>query len=222
MYQSPTSSNFRTGLLVGAVHVGIAAALMTTFAGGIVTAVIHQQLDAMSWATVPPPPPQRDPVTHPAAPTRDSVTAPRPAILGLDQPTTLELAPMTPLPPLPGTGLGILPEIPIVHTTPTFAPIAARPLGDRGAWITPDDYPARALREGWSGTTRLHLWVGSDGRVESCTVSASSGHAELDGVACAKVTERARFSPARDGSGAVGAGTYDGAIRWRINEVPLD
>jgi protein TonB len=85
-----------------------------------------------------------------------------------------------------------------------------------------DDYPSRALRERWSGITRLHLIVTSDGRLEGCTVTAPSGHAELDSVACAKVSERARFSPARDSTGAAGTGTYDGAIRWRINEAPAD
>jgi len=36
------------------------------------------------------------------------------------------------------------------------------------------------------------------------------------------VTGRAHFGPARDSTGAAGAGTYGGAIRWRIKEVPVD
>ena len=223
MYQSPTRRNFRTGLLVGALHVGIAAALLTTFAGGVINQVIHHPLQAQSWAYVPPPPPQPSPVTHARAQTHDTVVATQSPIPGLTHPSELELTPMTPLPSFGGNGEGYLPDIPpVTQATPTFAPIAARPLGDRGAWITTDDYPSRALREGWSGVSRLHLLIGSDGRVAGCSVTASSGHPELDSVACAKVTERARFSPAHDGSGAVGAGTYDGAIRWRINEAPGD
>ncbi|WP_420382364.1 energy transducer TonB [Novosphingobium sp.] len=225
MYESPTRSTLRTGLVVGAIHVGIGAALLSTFAGGVITEVIHKALPAANWAYVPPPPPhpQPDRVAHAAAPSHDAVAAPQPALPGLAQPTDIALGELLPMQPGAGKGDGFLTDFtPEPHPTPTFAPVAARPLGDRGAWITTDDYPSRALREGWSGVTRLHLLIGSDGRVESCSVAASSGHPELDTVACAKVTERARFSPAHDSSGAAGAGTYDGAIRWRINEVPGD
>lgn len=219
MYESPSRRNVRAGLAVGVVHVAIAAGFLSAFAGGVVKTIIHDTLPA-TWAYVPPlqPPPQRI-QKHADAPTRTTVTAPVPAEPGLAAPTGLALGPLMPLPSVGGDGTGVLTELPEVHQTPTFTAVAARPLGDRGTWITPDDYPSRALREGWSGTTRLHLLVGSDGRVESCAVTASSGHTELDSVACAKVTERARFSPARDTTGAAGAGTYDGAIHWRINEL---
>lgn len=222
MYQSPTRRNFRTGLAVAAVQAGIGAALLSAFGGGVIRQVFHPTLQANTMTYMAPLPQQPKPIPHATAPTHDSVIAPPSPIPGLAPPGNLVLGPMTPTLPFAGTGGYELPDISITPAKPAYPPVAARPLGDRGSWITTDDYPSRALREGWSGTTRLHVMVGSDGRVEGCTVIASSGHAELDAVACAKVTERARFSPARDSSGAASAGTYDGAIHWRINEVPGD
>jgi protein TonB len=41
----------------------VGAALLTTFAGGAITTVIHRALDANDWTYVPPPPPR--PVPEP-------------------------------------------------------------------------------------------------------------------------------------------------------------
>jgi protein TonB len=60
--------------------------------------------------------------------------------------------------------------------------------------------------------------IGRDGRVSACRVVASSGHDTRDAVACDKVGQRARFSPARDGAGASRQGTCDSAIHWQIQE----
>jgi|GEM_PF-4666415 len=221
MYQSRSGGARQvlgTGVLVGAIQIGIGAALLTTFAGGEIRSVIHNALRANQWTYVPPPAPRPSPAAHASAPGHDSISAPQSAVADLAIPTTLTLGPLAPLPPIEGDGRGFLSDIPTPKSPPPLPPIAARPLGDPGAWITPGDYPSRALRESWSGVTRLHLIIDGNGRVSACSVIASSGHDMLDTVACDKVSQRARFTPAHDGSGTMHEGTFDTAIRWQIQE----
>lgn len=221
MYQSRSGSARQvvgTGLMVGAIQLTVGAALLAAFAGGAIQTVIHQTLKDNNWVAVPPLPSPAVPPKQPTAQRQDPVAAPTPAIDGLAPPTTMTLGPLAPLPPVGGNDRGIVSDSPEPRPSPTLPAIGARPLGESSQWITPRDYPSRALREGWSGVTRLHLVIGSDGRVNGCTVVASSGHDALDAVACEKVSQRARFSPARDASGADRAGTYDSAIHWQINE----
>jgi protein TonB len=223
VYQSPTRSTLGTGLAVAAIHVVIGAALLATFAGGTITAAIRNELRANNWTYVPPPAPrQPKAATHAATASNSTITAPQPEVPGLGPTGAIVLGTLPAMLPMGNGDGGILSDIPERPVKPALPPVAAHPLGNPGAWITPDDYPSRALREGWSGVTRLHLVIGGDGRVEACSVIASSGHGELDAVACAKVTERARFTPARDSTGAERDGTYDGAIRWQINEISGD
>jgi protein TonB len=66
--QTARRPSLRIGLAVGVLHLGVGAALLTTFAGGAITTVIHRALDANDWTYVPPPPPR--PVPEPKVPPR--------------------------------------------------------------------------------------------------------------------------------------------------------
>lgn len=90
------------------------------------------------------------------------------------------------------------------------------PLGSPGDWISPDDYPANALRQMVDGITQFRLSYGVDGRPTSCLVLASSGSVTLDQTACALLMARARFEPARDSRGRPAPGTYENRVRWQI------
>jgi protein TonB len=114
------------------------------------------------------------------------------------------------------TARGEPPPPPLPQPTPTFTPRTARPSNLPGTWATPNDYPARDLREGNQGQTSFMLAVGADGRVQSCTVTRSSGHPGLDKATCDNVARRARFEPATDGAGNRVAGTFTSTIVWRI------
>lgn len=50
-------------------------------------------------------------------------------------------------------------------------------------------------------SVRAELTISPTGRVTACTIVQSSGHADLDKLACDTVTRRARFTPARDKDG---------------------
>ena len=92
----------------------------------------------------------------------------------------------------------------------------ARPRGHPGEWVTPNDYPSQDLREGNQGTVRFRLEIAANGRVTGCTVTQSSGFPRLDAAACARLTSRARFDPAKDESGASQPGSYASSVRWTI------
>lgn len=105
-------------------------------------------------------------------------------------------------------------------TQPKPNPVAlghpAVPRGNPAGWVSDSDYPARDLREGSQGRVGFALSLGADGRVTSCRVTSSSGHAGLDEATCTLVARRARFSPAVGPDGLASAGSYSGTIRWVI------
>ncbi|MDB5698808.1 MAG: hypothetical protein JWN69_1612 [Alphaproteobacteria bacterium] len=63
------------------------------------------------------------------------------------------------------------------------------------------DYPPNARREGAEGVVYVRFAVGTDGRASGCTVTRSSGHAELDTTTCTLIERRFRYLPARDPHG---------------------
>jgi protein TonB len=76
----------------------------------------------------------------------------------------------------------------------------------------------RRPRRGQQGAAAFDLLIRPDGRVSDCRITRSSGSAELDAATCAKVSERASFTPAHDAKGDPVAGSFSGVIRWRIPE----
>jgi TonB family protein len=86
-------------------------------------------------------------------------------------------------------------------------------LKNPGAIITDKDYPPSEHNK--EGTTRFDLMVGPDGKPISCTTTATSGHDVLDQTACNAFLKRARFSPAKDASGAPTTGRYKGSVTWK-------
>nr|WP_302053866.1 energy transducer TonB [Sphingomonas tagetis] len=91
-----------------------------------------------------------------------------------------------------------------------------RPAGSPQNWVTDDDYPPEALRQGWQGTVGFTLEVGPNGRPHACHVTTSSGTKLLDDAACALLMKRARFVPARDGTGNAVSAKFSSRFTWRI------
>lgn len=109
-------------------------------------------------------------------------------------------------------------------TLPLFAPLliaaasSPTPTGNPGDWVTSEDYPATALREGQEGVTAFLLNIDKNGVPVKCTISSSSGAATLDQATCDLLIARARFTPARDTNGKPLVGSYSNKINWRIPE----
>jgi protein TonB len=205
---------------VAVIHALIGYALVTGL-GGTIMETIKKRTPVIDFPVPPvepPPPPQ--PSTE-APPESAPVTSPQPPI-EIPSPPLIDTVPYDPTIDVPD----IVERLPLPNLTPTprpspmpsIAPKGAVPKNDPGGWVGTDDYPSRALREGLEGTTSFRLVIGSNGRVNACEVTASSGHAALDEATCKFVTRRARFEPATDGNGAKVVGSYTSKVTWRIPE----
>lgn len=91
---------------------------------------------------------------------------------------------------------------------------------DPANWITNDDYPAEAVKQGWEGVVAFRLTISPAGAVTDCQITASSGHDVLDQAACSLMKTRGRFDPARTAKGKAVEGSFDRRVRWQIPQEP--
>jgi protein TonB len=75
------------------------------------------------------------------------------------------------------------------------------------------DYP-RSVRTGIGGTVEFRFVVGVSGRVTNCTVTRSSGNADLDATTCRVVLKRFRYRPATDANGRPIPEVVEGDVDW--------
>lgn len=165
---------------------------------------------------LPPPPPTSEVV--PDVPKAPDIVAPKP-LIDLTPPTMIQPKEFDPavisdpvVLPRPTPGL----VTPQPRPQPSFAPKRAAPRNDSSRWVVTEDYPSKAIREGAEGVAGFRVVVGSDGRVDACEITASSGNAQLDEATCKNVTRRARFEPATDGNGQKVVGSYSSTVRWEL------
>jgi protein TonB len=207
-----------SGIGSALVVAGIGYALVTGLAINIVTTTPPNLLVHDYTPDTQPPPPEHRQVKPTARTTTTPATTiptPLPKAPDIDMPK-IDLTPFT-LPKLPGESLGGTgPGATGADTKPAGTPIAATPKGAPGEWVTTDDYPQAALRAGAQGRTSFRLDIGADGRVTDCTVSRSSGSADLDDAACRVLRKRARFTAARDAGGNATAGSYESSVVWKL------
>ena len=130
-----------------------------------------------------------------------------------------------PYPPPPPIAVSVAPPSPS-PAIPSFldrrAPLTTRPSypqrarADFNTYFSVDDYPLRERRRGAEAQVGFTVLVGPDGRVRSCTVTASSGSTRLDGATCRILESRARYSPAHDIMGVAINGQDSGIISWPV------
>ena len=198
-----------------AVHAAVAVVLVTglSYTGFIKTRDRTPIIDI----PLPPDPPPKDEIV-PDTPKTQDLVAPPPLI---------DLTPVTPIEPkvldpivVPDTTVIVRPTPNIVtpqpQPQPSFAPKRAAPRNDASRWVLTEDYPQKAIREGAEGVAGFRVVVGSDGRVDACEITRSSGNAELDAATCKNVTRRARFEPATNGDGQKVVGSYSSTVRWQL------
>jgi protein TonB len=90
------------------------------------------------------------------------------------------------------------------------AQLSAPPLAtkDLRTIFRADDYPTTAMQRGEQGAVIPEVLVSPSGRIESCTIVASSGYPDLDATTCAIIRERAKFVP-------------NGQSVYVLNRVPI-
>lgn len=199
-------------VVVALIHVVLGYAFVTGLGMKYVKKAA-EQLNVIDVAEEPPPPeeeppPPPEPTDVPPPP----VVAPPPIVQTPGPPPPVTSVPSPPPVYVPSPA----PPPPAPPPPPPRAAVKAQARGNPGDWVTSDDYPSRALREERSGTTGFRLEVGPDGRVTNCTVTSSSGHADLDAEACRLLPRRARFKPAVGSDGQPMADSFSSRIVWRI------
>ncbi|HEY5710972.1 MAG TPA: energy transducer TonB [Allosphingosinicella sp.] len=91
---------------------------------------------------------------------------------------------------------------------------------DLASYFRDADYPADAMVRGEVGHVAFTIQVAPDGGVAGCRVTASSGSQSLDQGTCRILTERARFTPARNAAGEAVADEVTGQITWALPSEP--
>ena len=200
------------------VHAAIGAILV---AGLTVTGTapdIVTRIGATNIPVAPPPPKPPEPAEPRPAQQNDTVIhAPKPASDLVIAEPRFQTAPLI-IPPLPSPRPGLGLDLPKPGAVPGFDPVAAKPRNDPAAWLSAADYRPAWMRREMTGLARFRLEIAANGRVTGCTVTGSTGHAQLGTATCQLVAKRARFEPARGAGGEAVAGSYDGAVLWQLPE----
>ena len=208
---------------VALVHIVLALGLTAGLAIDYIRPAPPPPFDGGQIPLPPPPPPdtkqpeeQTEPRIPPTAPDRPvdlndpPPLPPVPPVPPQDEPVTHTGGRDIPLPPHP-----LPPEPP---RPPLFTPRGPVPANGPAGWVTTDDYPRIAITREYEGTLRYQVEVTANGRVQACTVIASSGHDVLDDTACRRISQRARFRPGIDRNGTEVGGTYTGSVSWQLPE----
>ncbi|WP_287979387.1 energy transducer TonB [Sphingomonas sp.] len=97
------------------------------------------------------------------------------------------------------------------------AMLPAVPLIPLDQWFHTDDYPPASMRGGEEGNVSVILSIDSEGKIEGCRVTNSSGHPLLDRATCTLAIRRGRFTPAKDAQRRPVASDYVVRdVKWRI------
>ena len=191
---------------------GLARSVIEVIKGPIETKIIEE-------TKPPPPPPENLPPPPKFAPPPPSFVPP---------PEVVVNAPPVPAPTIttttvapPPTAVVIAPQSAAPAPAPAPARVAARPaIGNVQACAPgPDDYPAAALKEEATGTTRVRFTVDAAGKLSAAEVVRSAGasraHKALDRVAVQKLSE-CKFSPGLDENGRAVGGAFEVEYVWKL------
>jgi len=189
-------------------HALIGYAFITGLAYNVVKKVA-EDLKTFDVEEEPPPPPEAPPPPPP-----EQKFEPPPMVA----PPPIVQAPVVVAPPIQT----VREAPPVIHVEAPPAPpkpsmaSGPQPRGRPQEWLSTDDYPSSAIREGVQGVTGYRLDITPEGKVAGCTVTSSSGSAALDDQTCKLLPRRARFKPALDTAGNAIPSSYSGRTRWQI------
>ena len=180
-----TGSKFTKIALVGALHLAVGAALIhnmnaTTFS---MPKVVEEMVMINIEVPKPPPPPPPEPPQAKQKPvTQPKVVAPKVEVDVQQEPVEAPVVQAT-TEPSPAADPG--PATPVADPAPAkdnSSKMFSAALADAGGCAKPD-YPARAARNGETGTVALALLIDTNGRVSDSRIQRSSGSLELDRAA---------------------------------------
>ncbi|WP_085810134.1 energy transducer TonB [Sphingomonas sp. TZW2008] len=202
-------------VIVALIHAALGYAFVTGLAFQYVKKV-SEKLNTFDVEEPPPPPPDEPPPPPPDVPmTPPPVVAPPPIVSTPSQAPVIQSVPTPPPVYIPTPVAPPAPPPPAPPAPPVVSK-AAGAKGDPAQWITNDDYPPSSIRAEEEGTTAIKWTINTQGRVENCVVTASSGSNALDQAACRALTRRGRYAPATDATGNPIATTQTRRVVWRL------
>lgn len=205
---------------VALVHIVLAAGLTA----GLAINYTRDEPETVPEVTlIPMPQPSPTETPEMVDPVEDRIVPPTAPDRPVDLTTLPPLPPTPPVPPSETTSTGggqlVLSPPPLPPTAPQPPLVTPRgpvPANGPAGWVTTEDYPRIAISREYEGTTRYQVTVDANGRVQGCSIVASSGHEALDRASCDKIERRARFRPGIDRNGMEVAGTYSGSVSWQL------
>jgi protein TonB len=205
-------------IIVALIHVALGYTLVTGLAYSAINKVIERvttvDIEEPEPEEEEPPPPPEEIETAPPPP-----VAPPPPISIAPRPPDIRTQPNIP-PPAPPARIVPPPAPPAAPAAPPPPPSQARAVSrdnfNRWAARIQEAYPARAIRQELEGNVGVSVVVGADGRVTSCSVSASSGESILDEAACEGMQRYARYDPALNDAGQATTGRDSLTIVYRL------
>jgi protein TonB len=216
--QKASSSRIVAIVIVAAIH----AVLGYAFVTGLAYQYVKQVQEKMTTFDVdePPPPPEEEPPPPPPQqPTQPPPVVTPPPIVKTNTPPPVVVQSVNTPPPVYVPVPIAAPPAPVAPPAPPAPPRVNKSAGAKGdpaQWVTTDDYPPSAIRAEEEGTTGITWTINTQGRVENCRVTSSSGSKALDDAACRAITRRGRYSPALDQDGNPIASTQSRRVTWRL------
>jgi len=210
-----SSSRIVAIIIVALIHAVLGYAFVTGLAYNVVKNVA-EDLNVFDVEEEPPPPEEEPPPPPPERPMEPPpVVSPPPIVrTNVTPPPTIVAVPNPP-PVFVPTPVAAPPPPP--PPAPTVSQ-AADARGNPASWITDADYPASAIRAEAQGTTGIAWEINTQGRVENCVVTSSSGNSDLDQAACRAITRRGRYTPAKDQAGNPIRSKSSRRVRWVLPE----
>ncbi len=188
-------SKFTKIAVVSALHLAFGAALIHNMDAKVfpMPKAVEEIIMLNIEAPKPPPPPPEPPQQKQKPVTPPKVFTPPVEVEVAQTPPPEAVAATTIADPVPAEPGPTAPEAPPSNATNTGEMFTAA-LANAGDCAKPD-YPASAARNGETGTVKMALLIGADGRVSDSKIQHSSGSRELDRAAVAAL-RMCQFKPA--------------------------
>ena len=224
--QQMSSNRIIALIIVAIIHVVIGYTLVTGLAFEAAKKVV-ERVTTVDVDEPPPPEPEEEP--PPPEPQPETPTSPPPPVAP-PPPVNVATNPpqirtQTTIPPPAPPAFRIPPPAPPAPPAPPPAPPPPPPPPSQARGVQAEnqnrwaaqiqgDYPSRALRANEEGTVRMQITVGTNGRVEACRVTGSSGSSTLDDAACRGMQRYARYRPALNAAGNPISASSSQSIRY--------
>ena len=216
--QKMSSGKIVAIVIVALIHAALGYAFVTGLAYQYVKKA-QEKLNTFDVEEPPPPPPDEPPPPPPPDQQMQPppVVSPPPIVRNPNPPPVVINTVPTPPPVYIPTPIAAPPAPPAPPApAPPRVNQSAGAKGNPADWITQDDYPASALRAEEQGTSAITWTINTQGRVENCRVTSSSGSSALDDAACRAITRRGRYAPAKDQNGNPIASSQSRRVVWKL------